>query len=135
MRRYTSHDTAIGSESDLTERKFMKPVIAIASIFLSASFAFSATAKQPSRELEQITRALISNPNIVQQLNKNNSPHLSEYKIQAIGQGKYKYDLVFTRKCHCIPSTANVSILEDMTPTYADGAPKYKATIKVKSGF
>lgn len=36
--------------------------------------------KQPSRELEQITRALISNPNIVQQLNKNNSPHLSEYK-------------------------------------------------------
>lgn len=110
----------------------MNSIFSILSLFLSASIAFSAPTKQPSRELEQITRALISNPNIVQQLNKNNSPHLSEYKIQAVGQGKYKYDLVFARKCHCIPSTAFVSIMEDMTPTYADGAPRYKATIKIK---
>lgn len=92
-------------------------------------------AAEPSRELAQITRALISNPNIVQQLNQNNSTQLFEYKVKAISPGIYKYDLVFKRQCHCIPSTANVTIMEDMTPTYADGAPKYKATIRIKTGF
>jgi len=104
----------------------MKTVIAII-VSLTATFALAET---PSRELMQITRALISNPNIVQQLNKNNSPHLSEYKVKAIGQGVYKYDLVFVRKCHCLPSVAKVSIIEDMTPTYADGAPKYKSSVR-----
>lgn len=109
--------------------KMLKLVLAIG--FTVASVF----AKEPNRELMQITRALINNPDIIQKLNKNNSSNLSEYKVTAIAQGVYKYDLVFTRKCHCIPSTANVSIIEDMTPTYADGAPKYKSTIRIKSGF
>lgn len=109
--------------------KIVKLVLAVA---VSALCVF---AKEPSRELMQVTRALVSNPDIVQQLSKNNSSNLSDYKVTAIAQGFYKYELVFTRKCHCIPSTANVTIMEDMTPTYADGAPKYKATIRIKSGF
>jgi len=107
--------------------KIVKLVIAFS---VSALCTF---AKEPSRELMQITRALVSNPDIVQQLNKNISSNLSEYKVAAIAQGVYKYELVFTRKCHCLPSTANVRIIEDMTPTYADGAPKYKASVQIRN--
>jgi hypothetical protein len=110
----------------------MKIVKLVLAISVSAMGVF---AKEPSRELMQVTRALVSNPDIVQELNKNNASNLSEYKVTAMAQGVYKYELVFTRKCHCIPSTANVTIIEDMTPTYADGSPKYKTSIRIKSGF
>lgn len=102
----------------------------ITSLFASVSLM----AMTPSRELVQVTRALVNNPSIVAQLKKNNSDHLSDYKIKAIKQGVYQYELVFKRQCECMPSTATVTIIEDLTPTYSDGAIKYQSSVAIQNG-
>ena len=107
----------------------MKALLTLAITLLTS---YSISALTPSRDLAQVTRVLVNNPTIVNQLKKNNSDHLSDYKITALKPGVYQYDLVFTRQCECIPSTALVTIIEDMTPTYADGPIAYKATILIK---
>ena len=107
----------------------MKALVTLAITFLAS---YTLLAITPSRDLAQVPRVLVNNPAIVNQLKKNNSDHLSDYKITEIKPGVYKYDLVFIRQCECLPSTAAVTIIEDMTPTYSDGPIAYKATILIK---
>jgi hypothetical protein len=97
--------------------------------------SLSAFAGAPSQELAQVTRALVNNPDLVSQLKANNSANLADVKISQVRPGVIQYDLVFNRQCECVPSTASVSIVEDLTPTYADGSIEYTSSIKIKSGF
>jgi hypothetical protein len=110
----------------------MTQIILVFGMALSPLFSF---ANAPSLEVTQVTRALINSPQIVLQLQKNNSSHLSDLKITTLGQGVFQYDLIFIRNCECIPSTASVRIFEDLTPTYYDAPALYSSTIKIKTGF
>ena len=113
------------------EIRIMKNLITLLVLVLTS---ISALAVMPSRELSQISRVLVNNPTIVDQLNKNNSAHLADYKITSPKYGVYQYDLVFKRQCLCLPSTALVTVIEDLTPTFADGAIKYQVTVTIKAG-
>ncbi len=100
-----------------------------------ASFSVPAFADTPSAELVKVTRALINSPEIIAQLNKNNSAHLDDVKITAVDESVFQYELVFVRNCECIPSTATVKISEDLRPTQYDGSAIYKSTIEIQTGF
>lgn len=108
-------------------------LLIVATVLLSAST--SALAARPVDETSKVVRALVNNPEIVQQLKQNNSPHLEDVQISTVKSGVFQYRLVFTRQCECIPSTATVSILEDWTPTYSDGPIQYASSIEIKTGF
>jgi hypothetical protein len=109
----------------------MKMILALCAVLVSMS-AFAAA---PSQETAQVARALINNTDIVKQLKDNGSANLVDLQITQVKQGVFQYNLVFNRQCECVPSTATVSILEDLTPTYADGPIKYTSSISIKSGF
>ncbi|MDH4467362.1 MAG: hypothetical protein QE271_04825 [Bacteriovoracaceae bacterium] len=93
----------------------------------------SVFAEVPAIETTKIARALINNPKIVSQLKANNSDYLNDAQITEVKPGVFEYTLVFTRQCFCEPSTATVSILEDLTPTYAHGPIKYSSSMKIKT--
>jgi hypothetical protein len=97
-----------------------------------ALLPLSAAAAAPSAETLAITRALVNNSAIVAQLDKAGTDHLSELETTELKPGVNQYKLVFTRNCMCIPATATVDIVEDVTPTYRDGAIEYKASISIK---
>ena len=105
---------------------FMMITLAISSLALAYS---------PNHETTQITRALINNPSLVQKLKANNSTNLVDVEITETKPGVFQYTLVFNRQCECIPSTATLHILEDLTQTYADGPIKYTTSISIKTGF
>ncbi|MES3039087.1 MAG: hypothetical protein V4736_14365 [Bdellovibrionota bacterium] len=100
----------------------------------SLAVSVSAIAGAPSAETARVTRALINNPGITSELKKNNSANLVDVQITEVKPGISQYNLVFVRQCECIPSTAKVSIFEDITPTFADGAIKYSTSIEINSG-
>ena len=102
----------------------------IAAILVS----LSAFAGVPSQETAQVVRVLVNNADIVSQLKANNSDTLSDIQIDQVKRGVNQYTLVFNRSCFCLPSTATVSILEDLTPTYVDGPIKYTSSISIKNG-
>ena len=99
---------------------------------VTALLSLSAFASAPSQGTAQIVRALVNNAEIVRQLKANNSDTLSDVQISEVRQGVFQYNLVFNRSCECSPSTATVSILEDLTPTYADGPINYTSSIFIK---
>ena len=101
---------------------------------LIALSPFSALAETPSKDLFQVTRALVSNPEIVNQLHKNNTAALVDVKMEEVSRDVNRYQLVFHRNCFCQPLTATVSILEDLTPTYRDGPIKYTSSVDFKAG-
>jgi hypothetical protein len=109
----------------------MKTLLFVVPSLLLAS---ATLASQPSAELRQVTRALINSPDIMAKLKQNGSFGLSDIQITEPTHGINKYVLIFSRECNCVPSTATVNITEDMTPTYADGSPKYESSITIKKG-
>jgi hypothetical protein len=106
-------------------------LMALCTVFVSAA----AFAEAPSQETAQVARALVNNSEIVSQLKAGGTTDLADVKITTVKPGVFQYTLVFKRKCECVPSTAVVSILEDVTPTYMDGAIEYKSSVQIKSGY
>ncbi len=102
--------------------------ILIAGLMLSA---FSAFAAPVSEEVAALNRILMNNPSVVTKLNKANIKGLTDITTKTIKPGVTKYVLNYGRDCYCIPASAVVTILEDLTPTYADGAPKYEAKVVI----
>lgn len=102
---------------------------------VALAISTSALAASPNEETAKVARALVNNSNIVQQLKTNNSANLVDVQITEVKPGVFQYSLVFNRQCECVPSTATVSILEDLTPTYTDGPIKYTSSIDIKTGF
>lgn len=96
-----------------------------------AFYATTALAEKPSMETAKIAKILVNNPVLVNELNKNNTDTLSDVKAEAIKQGITKYTLSFKRSCYCEPMGAKVTITEDLTPTYSDGAPEYTYSIEI----
>ena len=102
--------------------------ILLASLIFSA---FSAFAAPISEEAQTVNRILMNNPSVVTKLSKANIKALTEMKVKTIRPGVTKYVLNYGRDCFCIPAGAVVTILEDLTPTYSDGAPKYEAKVVI----
>jgi hypothetical protein len=106
---------------------------------LALALAFgsvSAFAKAPSEEMALVARALVNNPEIVAKLSQKNTAGLTDFEITQPKEGFYQYKLKFSRiLCECLPATAEVDILEDLTPTYHDGAIRYTSSVKFRSGF
>src|SRR4051812_39695117 len=111
------------------EGHMLKLTAALCLMFVSVS-----ASADPTQEMRQMTRALINNVDIVKQLKENETSFMGQFKMTEVKQGVFQYDFVFSRSCECMPATATVSILEDMTPTYSDGAPEYKSSIQIKGG-
>jgi hypothetical protein len=99
-----------------------------ATIILSLISAL-ASAATPSDQTAKVVRALVNNPNIVSQLKASGADHLTDLQIKETKPGIFQYNLVFERICHCAPLKSTVRILEDVTPTYADGLIKYESSI------
>lgn len=107
----------------------MKFVItAIMALFVS----IIAFADAPSRETALVTRVLLNNTEIVRDLQKEGISNLFDVMIVEVVPGINQYYLKFNRQCECMPATAEVTITEDLTPTYADGPIKYTSTIVIK---
>ncbi len=104
----------------------------ISTALLTVVLSTSALAAAPSPETAQLVRALVNNADILSKLKANASDHLADLQITQIKQGVFHYNLIFNRQCECLPSTATVSILEDLTPTYVDGKIKYTSSISIK---
>jgi hypothetical protein len=103
--------------------------LALALLALAPVSALAGTA---SPETIALARALVNNSDIVTQLDKAGTDYLQQYETTTVKPGVTQYKLVFTRQCMCIPATATVDILEDVTPTYRDGAIEYKSSITIK---
>lgn len=99
------------------------------------AMSLAAGAAQPSDQTMRVARILSSNPEIAQKLGNNISTHLVNVEMKEVKPGVFDYKLVFIRSCECIPSTATVTVLEDLTPTYADGPIEYSWDIEIKTGF
>ncbi len=113
----------------------MKTLLATTAFILtSALMPIKALAEVPSREAIQIARILINSPEIVTQLKANFSDHLAKIEIKEQERHVIRYHLRFVRQCECIPSTAEVTIIEDLRPTEVDGPAKYSSSIKITSG-
>lgn len=100
-------------------------------VSLIVGFVASVSVAASTPEATTVARLLVNNPQVVAQLKKNNSTHLEDMKAEQVKQGVVKYTLTFIRSCHCMPSTATVTIVEDMTPTYRDGSPEYVAKVVI----
>jgi hypothetical protein len=105
----------------------------IKTIFVTLALTLSSLttyAAVPSQEMANLTRALVHNADLMAKLKKNNVDMMTDYKVTTVKSGVLQYELVFQRSCYCMPLTAKVNILEDMTATYHDGPIKYRANIK-----
>jgi hypothetical protein len=104
----------------------MKNLI-LSAILMSSSFSWAVA---PSKEMSQVVRALVRNPNISVELKSNNITDLIGYEISEVSSGVNKYNLSFERgECECSAAFAQVEIIEDMTPTYRDGVPVYTSSV------
>jgi hypothetical protein len=96
------------------------------------SFAAPAWAGKPSKKMVQIVGALVNNPQVSEELKNNNITSLTGYEISEVKQGVNKYNLSFQRgNCECLPGFAQVEIIEDLTPTYREGAPIYTTSVSL----
>lgn len=109
----------------------MKNILVTTALTL-ASIAVMASA--PSAETAQIVRVLFNNDEIMNQLKDNRSTQLSDLQIIEVKKGVLQYTLTFKRVGFDMPSTAIVSIVEDVTPTFADGAIEYQSSVTFKDG-
>ncbi len=103
-------------------------------LLLTAIVAFysaTALADKPLMKTAKIAKILVNNPGLVKKLNKNNTDTLDDIKAEAIKQGVTKYILSFRRSCYCQPMVSKVTITEDLTTTYRDGAPEYSYSIEI----
>lgn len=114
---------------------------AILTLLMSTSLTVAAKSAAPAiksepttvpKDTQQLITALISNPKIVEDLNKAKTVSLANYIIKEAKQGIWEYTMTFGRTCFCTPAEAKVKITEDLTPTYHDGPPTYTATIEIK---
>lgn len=119
--------------------KHLIPVLLLAATSLSSS-AHSGIkegngdvrASTPSTEVRQVARALINNPDVTRRLKENISDVMTNLEITEVSRGVFKYQMRFIRHCECLPSTADVTIIEDMRPTEVDAPPKYTSSIKIQ---
>ncbi|MGE4234181.1 MAG: hypothetical protein AB7F43_12705 [Bacteriovoracia bacterium] len=80
-------------------------------------------------EGREIVRAFINNPQISEKLREEYVEDVLRMTKQVLEPGVTKYE-VYARSCPtCLPTSAFVTILEDMRPTYADGAIEYEVSI------
>jgi hypothetical protein len=101
---------------------------------LATIASFSVFAVQPAAETKALVKALLNSPNVVNQLQVNHIDTLNVMTVTAISDGITQYDLVFNRSCECLPATATVKIVEDLTPTWRDGLPKYDSKVDISKG-
>lgn len=104
----------------------MKTLVMVA---VMAFCATNALADKSAVESAKISKILVNNPGLVSELNKNNTDTLVDVTAETVKQGVTKYTLFFRRSCFCQPMGSKVTITEDLTPTYVDGAPEYSYSI------
>lgn len=109
-------------------------LVCVTLMSVSAFAEFPVPMVEPSEQTVRVVRALVNNPDIVSQLKANRSDTLSAIQILEVKHDVFKYTLIFDRSCFCSASRATVSILEDHTPTYTDGAIEYTSSISIKHG-
>ncbi len=100
----------------------------IATLMLSA---FSVFAAPISDEVATLNRILMNNPEVVTKLSNANIMGLNDMTAKTIRPGVTKYVLRYGRHCHCLPANAIVTVLEDLTPTYADGPAVYQTKVDI----
>ncbi len=93
--------------------------------------SLSSFAVPVSKEASMVSRVLVNSPEVVAKLNQAGITTLTDIKSITIKPGVTKYVLKYGRFCECIPATAVVTVLEDATPTYADGLPEYQSDVQI----
>lgn len=104
----------------------MKTILIASLVFASLS-SFAA----PAPETEVVSRLLVNNPDVVVKLNKANIKAITDLKAEAVKPGVTKFTLHYERSCFCVPAIATVTITEDLTPTFSDGAAVYEANVEI----
>jgi hypothetical protein len=107
------------------------PTLSLLVLVANALVVSTASAEVPTRETMQVARVLINSPEIVQKLKANISEHLTNFEVKELERGVLRYNLRFVRQCECLPSTAEVTIIEDLRPTEIDAPAKYTSSIKI----
>ncbi len=101
--------------------------------FLVSTLSMTAYSASPTKEMADLTRILLNNPTLSPQLNYHCATRLVDYKVSPVKRGVEKFELKFGISGFCIPVEAFVTVIEDMTPTMADGAPEYITTVEIKN--
>lgn len=107
----------------------MKTTLLVLAVSLVSSAAFAAA---PSNEMNDLSRILLSNPEIGQKLKPNCADRLVDYQVTQVEAGVQKFELTYLPSGMCLPVKAFVTVIEDIRPTYADGSPVYKTTVEIK---
>jgi hypothetical protein len=99
------------------------------SLLATALVSMAAHAGAPTQDMILLSRVLLDNPEIGQKLKRNCAELLTDFDVSQPNEGLRTYHLTFVTSGFCLPITAHVTVVEDMRPTYADGAPTYQTTI------
>lgn len=106
--------------------------IMLIAILLTLSLSSIATTVTP--DVEVMSRILVRNPDVSAKLNTANITSLKSIETKSVKMGVTTYTLTYHRICECVPAKAVVTILEDLTPTYADRLPVYKSSVEILEG-
>ena len=99
----------------------------ISTIFISTA----AYAETITKEMSDLTRVLLNNSTVSEKLKSNCADKLISYNVSQVESGVQKFELTFAQSGNCFPVKAQVTIIEDMNPTYADASPEYQATVQI----
>ena len=79
---------------------------------------------------EEITTVLLSNSDSLLELKKAHLYTAREVSCQDVSQGVKTFEVKFSSCGLCLPKNAVLTIIEDLRPTYRDGAPIYSSRIQ-----
>jgi hypothetical protein len=77
-----------------------------------------------------IANALLRNPEATVKIDKENLS-IVDYTVSDVKSGVKKYTFRLARTCFCMPKDGGLTIIEDITPTFADGPIKYTVQLVI----
>ena len=95
----------------------------IAIILFSSLFAF-ANNSNPKTESIRVANVILDNSQAITELSKLNV-NIVDYSITEQQQGVNVFTFNLNRTCYCMPKPGTLVIVQDMRPTYRDGAIEY----------
>ena len=102
----------------------------ILSVLLLFSFNLSAGEAEPTSDTLKVANVLVDNADTLVKVKAKNLSVVS-YTTESLGQGKTRYVFKLDRTCFCLPTAGVLTVVQDMTPTYADGPIAYEVDLQI----
>ena len=98
-------------------------------ILALTSLEFAVYAETPKIVAIRVANVLINNPDVAEKL-KSENLSVTDLTIVEQSPGLTEFNFRLRRLCECVPKSGELRILQDLTPTYSDGKPKYTVELK-----